>query len=305
MRTEHLEYLLEVARCKSISEAAQKLFIGQTSLSAIIHSIETELNIKIFQRSYQGIKITPQGEQAMAIIEEMVTRNSALHELFQTTSRSRKSLHLAAYPSACGAMSLALTEVMGRSHPDTSLVLHDLPYNKIIPSVVSGTVKIAVGSEAGSSVFSRQQEAQEAKLRYEELGRDRFCLAVRPDSPFAGRESAALEELYGEHLAAGQYYPLVNGSPIARAFRGFSAFTVFPNPELIKRAVARSGMVAIMPQLSFYDDVYVQDGLICTVPLADFPEELVNFLVYREQKLSGAEQALLDSVRVFYSSLAL
>ena len=211
MRTEHLEYLLEVARCKSISEAAQKLFIGQTSLSAIIHSIETELNIKIFQRSYQGIKITPQGEQAMAIIEEMVTRNSALHELFQTTSRSRKSLHLAAYPSACGAMSLALTEVMGRSHPDTSLVLHDLPYNKIIPSVVSGTVKIAVGSEAGSSVFSRQQEAQEAKLRYEELGRDRFCLAVRPDSPFAGRESAALEELYGElkDLSGTWYAPFV------------------------------------------------------------------------------------------------
>ena len=58
MRTEYLEYLLEVARTKSISAAAKKLFIGQTTLSAIINSVENELNVKIFQRTHRGVALT-------------------------------------------------------------------------------------------------------------------------------------------------------------------------------------------------------------------------------------------------------
>lgn len=61
MRTEYLEYLLEVARTKSISAAAKKLFIGQTTLSAIINSVENELNVKIFQRTHRGVALRPMG----------------------------------------------------------------------------------------------------------------------------------------------------------------------------------------------------------------------------------------------------
>lgn len=48
VRIEYLEYLLEVARSKSISAAAKRLYLSQTSLSAIVNSLEKELNIKIF-----------------------------------------------------------------------------------------------------------------------------------------------------------------------------------------------------------------------------------------------------------------
>ena len=40
MKIEHLSYLREIEKCKSISAAAKKLYIGQTTLSAIIKSIE-------------------------------------------------------------------------------------------------------------------------------------------------------------------------------------------------------------------------------------------------------------------------
>ena len=39
MKIEHLSYLREIEKCKSISAAAKKLYIGQTTLSAIIKSI--------------------------------------------------------------------------------------------------------------------------------------------------------------------------------------------------------------------------------------------------------------------------
>ena len=60
MRIDHLQFLIEVARCKSISTAARKLYISQTGLSAIINSIEAELNIQIFRRTNKGTLLSPQ-----------------------------------------------------------------------------------------------------------------------------------------------------------------------------------------------------------------------------------------------------
>ncbi|MCI9512159.1 MAG: LysR family transcriptional regulator [Oscillibacter sp.] len=305
MRTEHLAYLLEVARCKSISEAAQKLYVGQTTLSAIISSIESELNIKIFQRSYQGIRITPQGEQAMTMIESIVNQESALHEIFRGSSRARKVAHLLAYPSGCGALCMPLLRAVGERHPDISLVFHETPYSATIQKVVAGTAKIAVGADAASSIFSRQQEAQEADLCFEELFQDSFCLAVSADSPFAKRQSVPLPELYGEHLAAAQFYPLTANSPIARTFKSFPHFTVFTNTELIKKAIAQGGMVGIIPRLGLLDDIYVTAGRICLAPLEGFPETLINFLAYQKKGLSAAERTILEEIRAFFQALSL
>lgn len=40
MRIEHLYYLKEIAESKSITAASKKLYIAQTTLSAVVKSIE-------------------------------------------------------------------------------------------------------------------------------------------------------------------------------------------------------------------------------------------------------------------------
>ena len=48
-------YVLKIAQSGSFNEAAKQLFISQPSLSSSIKQLETELNIKIFERSKHGI----------------------------------------------------------------------------------------------------------------------------------------------------------------------------------------------------------------------------------------------------------
>ena len=50
MKIEHLCYLQEIAKCKSITAAAKRLYVGQTTLSAIVKSIEDELDVRFPQR---------------------------------------------------------------------------------------------------------------------------------------------------------------------------------------------------------------------------------------------------------------
>ena len=40
MNTQHLQYVVEIERMRSISQAAENLFIGQPNLSRILHDME-------------------------------------------------------------------------------------------------------------------------------------------------------------------------------------------------------------------------------------------------------------------------
>ena len=51
MTIQQCRYVLEIAKRGSISEAAKQLFVAQSSLSTSIKMLETELNIKILERS--------------------------------------------------------------------------------------------------------------------------------------------------------------------------------------------------------------------------------------------------------------
>ena len=58
MTLQQLKYIVTVAECGNITEAAEKLFIAQPSLTSAIHNIEEEMGITAFIRSNKGVEPT-------------------------------------------------------------------------------------------------------------------------------------------------------------------------------------------------------------------------------------------------------
>ena len=58
MTLQQLKYIVTVAECGNITEAAEKLFIAQPSLTSAIHNIEEEMGITAFIRSNKGVELT-------------------------------------------------------------------------------------------------------------------------------------------------------------------------------------------------------------------------------------------------------
>ena len=58
MTLQQLKYLITVAECKNITEAAEKLYISQPSLSNAIHNLEKEMGVTAFVRSSKGVAVT-------------------------------------------------------------------------------------------------------------------------------------------------------------------------------------------------------------------------------------------------------
>lgn len=60
-----LENFVAVANSRTLSEASEKLEMAQPSLSLAIKKLEKELNLPLFIRGRNGIKLTPQGRMVL------------------------------------------------------------------------------------------------------------------------------------------------------------------------------------------------------------------------------------------------
>lgn len=83
MTIQQLQYVLEIAKVGSISQAAKNLFLSQPNISNAIKNLESELNAVLFIRTSTGMALTEQGEHlvqhAGTIINELNAISSAMH----------------------------------------------------------------------------------------------------------------------------------------------------------------------------------------------------------------------------------
>lgn len=75
MDFQQLQYVVEVARTRSISAAAKNLYMSQPNLSKSVKELEMETGIEIFHRTAKGVELTPRGadfvEYAKPILKQM------------------------------------------------------------------------------------------------------------------------------------------------------------------------------------------------------------------------------------------
>ena len=75
MNIKHLQYMIEIERVGSISQAAKNLYVGQPNLSRILREVEDSVGFTIFDRTHQGIRPTERGmaflQHAHNILREM------------------------------------------------------------------------------------------------------------------------------------------------------------------------------------------------------------------------------------------
>ena len=91
MTLQQLKYLVTVADCGNITEAAERLFISQPSLSLAIHNLETEMGVTAFSRTNKGVRITREGEELLSYARQLLEQADIMQEHFgKITDRQPK-----------------------------------------------------------------------------------------------------------------------------------------------------------------------------------------------------------------------
>ena len=79
---QQLKYVIEVSRSRSISKAAQNLFISQPSLSNAIKELENEIGLAIFLRTNKGIILTTEGSEFLGYARQVVEQATLLENRY-------------------------------------------------------------------------------------------------------------------------------------------------------------------------------------------------------------------------------
>lgn len=103
----HLRYAIEVERTRSISKAAENLFMNQSNLSRSIRELEQSLGITVFKRTSKGMTPTPQGEEFLQHAKRIVAEIDEVEALYKNggngKTRFSVSVPRASYISAAFA----------------------------------------------------------------------------------------------------------------------------------------------------------------------------------------------------------
>ena len=85
-----LQYFISVAETLSFTKAAKEHYISQTAMSQQIASIESELEIVLFDRSKHKVTITPAGEVFLSEAKEIVEKYEQAVKKTQDVYKGRK-----------------------------------------------------------------------------------------------------------------------------------------------------------------------------------------------------------------------
>lgn len=94
MNTLLFKYILEVEKCRSISQAAENLFMAQPNLSKAIREVEETLGFAVFRRTPKGVVPTPQGQEFLAVARNIVSELERIESIAGDGDRPRPSLRI-------------------------------------------------------------------------------------------------------------------------------------------------------------------------------------------------------------------
>lgn len=94
MNTLHFKYAVEIERTRSITQAADNLFMAQPNLSKAIKELEDTIGISIFKRTSRGVVPTKKGAEFLAYAKNILTQIDKMESLRIPDNPDRQSFSI-------------------------------------------------------------------------------------------------------------------------------------------------------------------------------------------------------------------
>ncbi len=99
MEVQTLQFFAVVARCRSMSNAAEQLAYAQSNLSTKIGLLEKELGTQLFYRNHRGVQLTGKGEEFLLYTDKILGLIEQAKAAMQEEGEARGSLRIGALES--------------------------------------------------------------------------------------------------------------------------------------------------------------------------------------------------------------
>jgi len=189
METRLLEYVVAVAQEGGFTRAAQRCHAAQSTVSAGIRALESELGVVLFERDTRRVVLTPTGAAVVPLARELLDQLGRLRDAASDDGVLRGTLRVGTLTNVVPGM--RLSTVLGRfqsRHPGVDLQLSPSPTGSagLARDLADGRIDLA---------FLGGAPMPHAELEAERLGRSVFVAILPLGHPLAEREIVPLAEL--------------------------------------------------------------------------------------------------------------
>ena len=307
MKIEHFRYLVEIDKYHTISAAAKALYMGQTTLSSIVKSMEEELGYSIFQRTPKGVVLTQKGEQLMELAREITYKYEEVMVLKSEAAVISYPLNILFAPSLAENLPLELNQTL-REIDATSLFKFSIAHrDRILSEVLNDSANIGVTYLFADEYVDMVYSAAKYKIDVEKIKKDKFYLVVGKEHRLADKKTVTLEDLRDIKVASESNFSFGGCERIfGSLYKNAKCRTSFPNADLICRALQHQDLAALLPgnliAASIDRDMYS----VMELEGLDAPNEILICVIHKEKSnMNSLEKQAVRIIKDYIKNLNL
>ncbi len=289
MDLSELNVFLTVARERSFSRAAQKLFRTQPAVSIAIRKLEDEIGEPLFARGARSGQLTDAGRLLVGYAERILNlRDEIRRAVDDLRAGGRGELTLGVNESSIHALLPVLARYR-QMFPQVHLAVRRTFSRDIPTELLNYRLDLGVASFV----------PQEPQLAAAKVFRDELALVVSPRHRLAKRGQAELADLAQESFVA----HIVESPFRQRVIQLFAKHHVplhmsieLPTIESIKRFVQMDVGIAIVPRMCVRWEI--EQDLLVEVKVRELRMPRDLYLLYRRrEQLSHSAKAMFDLLK--------
>lgn len=204
---QHLNYFLIAARHLNFTEAADELYISYSTLSKAMTRLETQLNVKLFEKNGRNIKLTKHGKILSGHVTLAMTHlKNGMDEIERLTHQEQGELNLS---SVFTASSFYLPQRLARfknEYPNMDVYLTQTSTHNILANIIEGTIDVGF---CGEFEFEDYKDDINREFLYD----DEIVLIVPKSHPLASKKHVSFSDIkdevfIGYNKSAGMNYSI-------------------------------------------------------------------------------------------------
>ena len=144
MDTKKYEAFEKTVELQSLTKAAQELGLTQSGVSHMLSAIEAELQLPLLKRTRTGARLTPEGEQMMPYIHEIVRQERLLRQAAERLhTLVTGKIRIGTFTSVATHWLPAMMMQFQKEHPQVDFQLFNGDYHDIDTWLGDGSVDLA------------------------------------------------------------------------------------------------------------------------------------------------------------------
>lgn len=294
MTLQQLKYVVTVAETGTITEAANKLYISQPSLTNAIHELEKEMNLVIFNRTNKGISLSREGENFLGYARQVLEQAAILEDKYKGNGGGKKQFCVSTqhYSFAVNAF-VDLIKEYGQEEYDFSL--RETQTYEIIEDVarMRSEIGILFLNDFNEAVLNKILKSYDLEFHLLFIARPHVFISRK--HPLAANKVIANKEL--------EIYPYLSFEQGEHNSFYFSE-EIFSESERRKniRVRDRATLFNLLIGLNGYTvcsgviDKKLNGSEIIAVPLAGESDMRIGYITYRKGIISRLGNSYLEAL---------